>query len=336
MTVAIFIAYIHNVGTLDVLSDWSLTLFTTIFTTIICTVLLAAGGWMFKSRWLYVIAPKLHMITPMSDGQIVSLSIHNAGLAAEEDIRLTMRPSCRFELVATSKSTVTLTNKILSLPKLSRMETVTVLLLVEGRQFAEEDIESIESKATHGTIVASKEKAVGAWQHVVILPALLLFLALPFLFGTFVGAEMKQSLFGYAKDQFELLESTKQLAGFKVKTREKYAYEKLKGALSDSRISVVLEEVVRRGDVLTLSVKIQNRSGIPLKIGASMSGTAGKGNVDFSDYHIEDFALATGEDRLVKLKVFLPESTTVKMIEGNYSFKSLEDGDLTVEQVINF
>lgn len=334
--VAISVSYIHNVARETCLVGLEPRLFTTIITSIIVTVIVAAGAWVFNSRWLYVVAPKLHMITPMSDGQVVSLSIHNAGLLTEEEIKLTMRPSCQFELLATSKSTVTVHNKTLSLPKLNRLETITILLLIEGRQFAEEDIESIESKSTHGKIVEAKEKAVAAWQHIIILPVLFLFLGLPFLFGTVIGADMKQSLFGYVKDQFELLESTKQLAGFKVATREKYAYEKLKGSLSDSRIGVLLEEVVRRGDVLTLSVKIKNNSGMPLKVGAYISGTGGKGNVEFADSHLDDFALAAGEERVIKMKVFLPESATVKMVEGTYTFKSLEDGDLTVEQVIRF
>lgn len=276
------------------------------------------------------------MISPTNNGQVVSLSICNAGLLAEEDVVLTMRPSCSFDLVATSKSTVTLQGQKISLPKLAKREIVTVLILVRGNQFVPEDIESVESKATEGKVVETKEKAIAAWQHFIALPILLIFVAGPFLLGNFFGGELKLSIFGYVKNQYEILEPSKQLAGFKISTNEKYAHGKLEGALNDSRIAIAVKEVVRRGDILTFSINIKNSSGAPLKIDGSISGTAGKGSVDFYESRVEDFALADGENKLVKMRVFLPESNSVKMAEGTFNFKGLGMGSIAIEQVFNF
>ena len=78
----------------------------------LCVAAILAG---IKSRWLYVIAPKLYLNTPISgNGQIISINIFNAGLMAEEDIALTFRQTCKFELIGTSKSTLNIHDKTIS------------------------------------------------------------------------------------------------------------------------------------------------------------------------------------------------------------------------------
>lgn len=117
---------------------------TTIITSVLGALCVAAVLGTVKSRWLYVIAPKLYLNTPISDGQIISFNIFNAGLTAEEDVAVTFRQACKFELIGTSKSTLTANGKTLSIPKLSRLESVTIVLLIEGKAFDPIDIESIE------------------------------------------------------------------------------------------------------------------------------------------------------------------------------------------------
>lgn len=309
---------------------------TAIFTSVTGALLVAAIFWVFKSRWLYVIAPKLHMITPISDGQVVSLSLFNAGLLSEEEIALTMRPACRFELLGASKSTVDVQGKIISLPKLARLETVTVLLLVEGKPFEQEDIESIESKATVGKVVVSKDKATSAWQNIIALPIVLFVLFLPIALGTLIGAEMHQSIFGYILDKYELIGPSKQLAGYKQATRSSYGNGKLEKALDQSLVNINVQEIVRRGDVLTLAVDIKNNSGSAIIAEGSVKGTAGTGNLSFTDSRFESLALANGETKKVKMQVFLPEANAAKIVEGTYRFDSIDAGYLNVTQIIQF
>ena len=123
---------------------------TTIFTSVIGALCVAGLLAAVKSRWLYVIAPKLYLNTPISDGQIISINIFNAGLTSEEDVAVTFRQACKFELIGTSKSTLSVNGKTLSIPKLSRLESITVVLLIEGKAFDPADIESVESKSTNG------------------------------------------------------------------------------------------------------------------------------------------------------------------------------------------
>jgi hypothetical protein len=306
-------------------------------TSVIGALFLAGILAIIKSRWLYVIAPKLYLNTPISDGQIISLTIFNAGLVAEENVVMSIRPSCKFELIATSKSTLTVSGKTISIPKLSRLETITVLLLIEGKTFDPTDIDSIESKSTQGKVVESKDKASAPWQHIVIVPLLLLLLVAPFVLGTVVGADMKMSAIEYIYGKLELIGPTKQLSGFKNTLRELHSDGMLKGALKGSRLILEVNEVIRREDILIVTLKITNKTNAPLMTEGYLKSSAGdNGPLSFWDSRANNFAIAPEETKLVKLKIFLPESLTVKIVESRFTFESLAGDSLGTAQTLEF
>lgn len=310
---------------------------TAITTSVIGALCVAGILAVIKSRWLYVIAPKLYLNTPISDGQIVSLTIFNAGLVAEEDVAMSIRPGCKFELIATSKSTLAVNGKTISIPKLSRLETITVLLLIEGKTFDPTDIESIESKSTKGKVVESKEKAGAAWQQIVVIPLLLLLLVVPFVFGTVIGADMKVSAIKYMSDKLELVGPSKQLAGYKNTLRELRGDGVLEGAIKGSGLVLEVHEVIRRDDILTVTLKVTNKTKVPLMTEGYLKSSAGdKGPLSFWDSRADSFAIAPEETKLVKLKVFLPESLTVKIVESRFTFESPAGDSLSTAQTLEF
>ena len=310
---------------------------TTVITSVLGALCVAAVLAAVKSRWLYVIAPKLYLNTPISDGQIISINIFNAGLVAEEDVAVTFRQACKFELIGTSKSTLVVNGKTLSIPKLSRRESITIVLLIEGKAFDSVDIESIESKTTKGKVVESKEKADAIWQHFIAIPIVILLLAVPFSFGTVIGADMKISAFGYINDKLEIFGQSKQLAGFKTNLREIQVDKKFDGAIKDSKISLEIIEIIRRGDILTITTKLSNNTKEPLMIEGYLKSSAGdKGPLSFWDERVENFALPPGDKKIVKQKAFLPESISVKIIDNNFSFETLSGESLRTSQVMEF
>ncbi len=310
---------------------------TTIITSTLGALSVATVLAAVKSRWLYVIAPKLYLNTPISDGQIISINIFNAGLTAEEDIAVTFRQACKFDLIGTSKSTLAVNGKTISIPKLSRLESITVVLLIEGKAFDPIDIESVESKSTKGKVVESKEKATALWQNAVAIPLLILFLAVPFVVGTAVGAEMKISALNYLNEKLEMFGQSKQLAGFKTNLREVHANETLKGAIGDSRISLETTEVVRRGDVLSITTKLSNNTEEPLMVEGYLESSAGdRGPLGFWDGRVDSFALAPSETKSVKQKAFLPESLSAKIINNKFTFESLSGDSLNTSLVMEF
>lgn len=312
-------------------------MFMTIITGVIGALCLAGILAAFKSRWLYVIAPKLYLNTPISDGQIITIDIYNAGLLAEEDVAITIRPACKFELIATSKSTLSVNGKTLSIPKLSRLESITVVLLIEGKAFDHADIESVESKASKGKVVEKKENATSFWQHIVVMPILFLVLGLPFCFGTIVGAEMRVSAFTYLEEKLEIFGHSKQLAGFKSTLIQKYSLLSDEDYVKNSKILISVKEVVRRGDVLTIKLKILNKSNEVFTIEGNSDSTAGKNSpLSYGDSRIEKFGLMPNNSEEVKFKIFLPDDLQVKIVVNDFTFTTISGENIHLSQTIDF
>lgn len=107
---------------------------TTIVSSIIAGLVVAAVLGLSRLRWLYLAVPKLSFYTRLSDGQVVSMTLLNMGFRPEEAIEIHLRPQARYEIVASTRNDVSLdsaTSKI-SVPRISRLERTTILLLVEG------------------------------------------------------------------------------------------------------------------------------------------------------------------------------------------------------------
>jgi hypothetical protein len=310
---------------------------TGIVTAVIAALLISAILAAIKSRWLYVVAPKLYLNTPISDGQIISLQIYNAGLTAEEDVAVTFRQACKFELIGTSKSTLAVTGKTLSVPKLSRLESITVVLLIEGKAFDPVDIESVESKSAKGKVVESKEKATAIWQNFVVVPILVAVLAVPFALGTSVGAEEDTSAFDFVKTKLDLFRERTQLAGYKVTVRETTADAVFDGAVKKGKISIKAIEVLRQGDLLTITTRLTNNMKEPMVIEGFLKTSAGEGGpVDFWDGRFENVALGPGESRTVKQKAFLPERLRTKFIDNRVAVENLSGSSLQISYLMQF
>lgn len=312
-------------------------MFTAIATTVIGALLISAILAAVKSRWLYVVVPKLYLNTPISDGQIISVQVYNAGLTHEEDIAVTFRNACKFELIGTSKSTLTVVGNTLSIPKLSRLESITVVLLIEGKAFDPVDIESIESKSAKGKIVESKEKATAIWQNFVAIPIILAVLIVPFLFGTVVGAEEDISALDYVNAKLDVFRERKQLAGYKVTVQEFAADEALDGAVKKGNIAIEATEILRQGDILTITTRIKNNMKEPLVMEGFLKTSAGKdGPVDFSDGRFENVALGPGESRTVEQKAYLPEKLQTKFVLNRVTVENLKGRSMHISYLIQF
>lgn len=311
---------------------------TAIVTTVVGALLVAGAFAIIKSRWLYVVAPKLYMNTPLSDGQIVSITLTNQGLLDEEDVAVTFRRAANFELVGTSKSTLVVSGKTLSVPKLSRFEVVSVILLFEGKAFDPVDIESVESKNTKGKVVEAKEKATGVWQAVIAIPVALGVLALPFFFGTLFGAETGVSAFGYVKEQVSSFrEESKQLAGYESTLREVSYSKSFDKSSQRKKVRVEPEEVIRRGDVITIKTRISNETDEVLTVEGYLKSSAGeRGTVDFWDTRVESFALGPNESQVVTQKAFLPDTTKIKLVDNRFSFETMDGESVTVVRSLRF
>lgn len=308
-----------------------------ILTTVVGALLTAAIFAGLKSRRLYVIVPKLYLNAASSGGQIVSLTIFNAGALPEEDVALSFRSACKFDLIATSKSTLAVNGQTLSLPKLSRGESVTIVVRFDDSKFTETDIESVESRATTGKVVDSKEKASSVTQHLTIWPILFLFFSLPFVFGTFVGSELGMSPWGYLNSKLELMGESKQLAGYKLALHESLGTGKLQAAIQKSKINVVVQEVVRRDDLLYVTLQITNATDEILVLDfGDLGGLNGDGPLPLGAGRIGKMGFTAAESKKVNIKAYVPESTSAKILTGSLRFSNATGDFLHADIVVTF
>lgn len=306
----------------------------TIISSVIAALLIAGIFAWIKSRRLFVVAPKMYLTTTLSDGQIVSLTLLNLGFLPEEDVAITVRPSTKFELLGTSKSTLATHGNTLSLPKLGRNESVVILLLFENSKFSEADIESIESKATKGKVVESKEKAASVGQGLFVIGLTLTFLFIPFAFGTVVGSETGTSVVAYVKDSFIMTGESKQLAGYKTQSRERFGIGALDGAFKRGKITTEVSEIVRRGDILYVKYGVTNNTDDILLATLRLDGLAGRGPLSYNDGALRDLGMLPKQTKSGTIRVYKPEAHEIQIIKIDLDFTTPNADRLSVEQVL--
>ena len=186
-------------------------------------------------------------------------------------------------------------------------------------------------------MVESKEKATAIWHHFVVVPILILVLAVPFVFGTYIGAEEDTSAIDYVNAKLDLFGERKQLAGYEVTVRQTTIDEVLEGALKKGKISIETTEVLRRGDVLTITTRIANNMEEPLMFEGYLKSSSGdEGPLDFRDGRFDNFVLGSKESRIVKQRAYLPEQLTTKFIDNRVTVETLAGGSMRVSHLMQF
>jgi len=114
-----------------------------IVTTVIAALLVAGILATFRMRRLHLYVPRLYEYSNLSDrGSLVELVLVNAGYQTEDKIQLTLRRNLHYQLVAATLPSISLADGVVSIPRLTRKQEASVVLLVEGGSFAEKDFVS--------------------------------------------------------------------------------------------------------------------------------------------------------------------------------------------------
>ena len=224
------------------------------------------------------------------------------------------------------------------MPRISRFETLTLLLLVEGKTFEVSDVEAVESKGTTGKVVQKEEQVSSPWQHLVILPIFLIVLLVPFSFGTWLGKEIQASAIDYLVGLFDPLTPSKQLAGYKVEAEELHPLiaGQLAKATFDGRISLRFSEILRRGDILHMTLIVANNTKQTLIVDVSAKSSASeRGPLGFGESRVDDAFIGAGAERALRIKTFLPETSSPRVVVLEYRFNLGRDSS-TLQQTITF
>jgi hypothetical protein len=297
-----------------------------ILTTVIGSLILTGLIALFNSRQLYLIVPKLFFDTPLSTpsakGNVVQLTFYNAGLRPELDVKAVLKATCDYTLIASSKSTLSYTSKTISLPRLARFESITVILLVEGKIFEHSDIESIESRDDVGKVIEKKEQASTPLQHVIALPLVLIFLLVPFGLGTYFGKEMQFSIVDFLYSEFDSLGSSSILvSNFKteISKLEGYPEGELLKAMKSGSVNTKIARIVKKRESLELDLLITNNSQGFISVDVTGKNSAGDGaGLTLTDRFISDLLVLPGKQEKRTLKFYFPDSPEQKLVMLDY------------------
>ena len=265
--------------------------------TIVLTViggLIVAGlvGWIKRPR-LVVLVPRMFSYSQITDrGHLVELSVFNRGFKTEEAIDVTLNHSLSYDVIGANSQDVTIKDNRLHITRIGPSGEVTTLLLVEKGTFTPDDIVQRLSKETKGKVVSKLEEVSPTGPQRIGLVAGLIGLPLVLYAGT-IGLDYlftlaKQTNTTVAADASPVVE----VQGWRIRRYYESASRGLFKSFSDGKIAVVISPVSRKGDWVSVPVRLTNSTDKVLKINVNMTTAA-------SAQKLKSYELSTGEIVLV-------------------------------------
>lgn len=130
-----------------------------ILITIISSLVMIFLTYIFKRRQLYVATENLYRTSEISNkGVLCEISIFNRGRQIEEDIKVSLDNSLKYELLAFNDSNMSLDKNVIKIARLHKKSKVSVLLLVENGDFSSKQILQADSKTEKGKVIEKVEE----------------------------------------------------------------------------------------------------------------------------------------------------------------------------------
>ncbi len=264
--------------------------------------LLLAGllGWLRKPR-LVVLVPRLFSYSHLTDsGQLAEITLFNRGFKTEENVELSLSPSMQYNIVGTSSEDVTLAKNKLVIPRIGPGDEISALLLIEGGTFSKEAISNCLSKESKGRIVAKLDEVPPTGPQRIGLLALFiaapLFLySLPYIFDFFTKN----------KPSSQSTKATVDINGWMV---PKF-YESTSGLYADfkdGRLQISIGQVVKKRDVATVQIIVQNRTSAALIYSFSMTTTGSEGRIPSYERRTAEVLVPPGATSEKGVNVIVP------------------------------
>lgn len=291
--------------------------------------LAALLGWIRKPR-LIVLVPKLFSYSALSTkGQLAEISIFNRGFKTEELIELELELSLQYELVGKTNNDARLLNNKISIPRIGPGDDVTILLLVEGaNKFTQNEIIDCLSKESKGIKVPNLTDVPPTGSQRIQLVGMLVVLPIILYLGyqTLIsgidtvneGAAKSEKAADESKTaaQKAIGAANQSVAAAKKGTtiiRDwsiKDYYSSLAGILfiefENNKINVSVGRVIRKKDVTTIPISIENLGTLVIKSSITMNSQWSEGRISSSDLSHYDVLTAPGSVVTKKINVIIP------------------------------
>lgn len=273
--------------------------------------LVVAGllGWIRKPR-LVVLVPRMFSYSQLTDrGQLVEISVFNRSFKTEEAVDVTMSHMLSYEMLGSNSQDVSVVGNKIQIARIGPADEVTVLLMVEQGTFKRDDIVQCLSKETKGKVVSKFEEVPPTGPQRVGLVAGLVGLPMLMYAATFgLDYLFERSRPVLANAGLEASQSI-EVNGWKLNRAYSIASPGLFKDFSTGRIVVAMLPMSKKGDIVTVPVKLQNATDQVLRVDINMMTAASSKRFKSYELTTGEIVLVPGKSNEQSLRVVVPEAT---------------------------
>lgn len=302
-----------------------------VFTVIGGLLLAALLGWIRRPR-LVVLVPRSFAYSQLTDrGQIVEISVFNRGFKTEEAVDVVLNPRLRYEIVGANAQDIQLNKNKIEIRRIAPSDEATLLLIVEDGVFKADDITHIVSKETKGRTVSKLEEVPPTGAQRIALVSI--FIAVPIaLYGFIQSLDYIAETAAVGKFIAAVDPETVDLHNWTVPSYTKRTSNHLFLAFEQGKIVVIVLSPTRKGDIVSIPLKIQNSTERNLKFSAAMTTTSSEKQGASFERGVSDVIVVPGQTEERTIRVVAPEKTTnpadrIVFIEANIQTM---DGEMLV------
>lgn len=285
--------------------------------------------YVFKISQLYISVTRLFLKTKLSDnGNIVEINIYNQSKMMEEDIVINLNNELKYEILSTSFDDLELNGNKLSISRLSPLNSISVLLLIENGNFSKTDIKSISSKTTKGKII-NKEDLPLNYGYLLMLIILGIFLSMApiVLFNLYNNYQLEET-----RKEYQFLEKK----GFY--NYDEYLESKTRKSYSKTEFPIYQISKIQEEDIIILEYRLINNLATEMEIYIEdtnylkdFKNIPYKYNSKLKEYHI--FKLKPKEYKDIKINIYSPKNSKRNDINLNYIIEALDEYFIFSEKI---
>ena len=269
-------------------------------------IVAALLGWIRRPR-LVTLVPRTFLYSQITDrGQLVEVTVFNRSFKTEESIDVTLNPALRYEMLGSNSQDASIFKNRLQITRIGPSDEVTVLLIVEDGSFKADDIIQTLSKETKGKTVSKLEavpptgpQRVSLVAGLIVVPALL--------YAATLGVDYLLEQPGASKTVETSKSRSIELQGWKVPRIYKQTSASLYQSLETGKLVATLGSPSRRGDVVTVPIKVQNSTNSIVKATLAMTSARSENRIPSYERRLSDIIIVPGKAEERSIKVVIPE-----------------------------
>lgn len=282
--------------------------------TVLLTILggLVVAGlveWIKKPR-LVVLVPRTFSYSQITErGQLVEVTVFNRSFKTEEAIDVTLNPQLSYEMLGSNSQDALVAKNRIKISRIGPGDEVTVLLVVENGVFKPDDIAQTLSKETKGKTVSKLEEVPPTGSQRIGLVAFLIGFPV-LLYTAFLGIEFVVERTGLIETIAKNEQKYEESRAWKIPRYAKTTSPKLYGEFMAGKVNASIGTPMRRGDIVTVPLRVQNDTPRIVKFDLSMTTSSSEKRIPSYDRRVNNVVVLPGKSEERSIKVVVPEKAS--------------------------